>query len=347
MITKDEYYTSDSLARILVSYVPRRDVKTVADFCVGGGELVLAACERWRHAECYGVDISEDAVKLLRQKYPHWHLKVCDFTIEEERTKTFLHQHRFDLILLNPPFTCRGSVINVLFYKGEEYHVSTAMVFIANSLQYLNDSGCLYAIVPSGIMYSQKDQRLWDTIYKNYQVTIHQENDFAYFKDCSPNISIISIKKGKTKIKPGSLSHIICQNYYDLELVRGKLSMFQVKYVENGKQLIHTTWLQNHQIINGGMKTSHSASLIKGPAVILPRVGNPNIGKVCLLDNKNEYVLSDCVFGLRAKNKKDAKALYIDILNDWERFKLLYKGTGAKYMTIERLKHYLRIEDKK
>lgn len=346
MIIKDEYYTSDTLARILVSYVRRKNIKTVADFCVGGGELLVAACERWKDLECYGVDISENAIRLLGEKFPNWYLNVCDFTIEEERTKTFLHQQRFDLILLNPPFTCRGSIINVIIYKGEEYHVSTAMVFLTHSLQYLNDRGCLHAIVPSGVLYSQKDSKLWMAIYKDYQVTIHQENDFAYFKDCSPNIAIISLKKGKTKVLLGQLSHIICQNHYNVELVRGKLSMFEVNHVENGKQLIHTTWLQNHHIIDGGVKTFHSVSLIKGPAIILPRVGNPNIGKICLLEDKNEYVLSDCIFGIKAKKLKDAKALYIDILRDWERFKQLYKGTGAKYMTIERLKHYLRIDDK-
>lgn len=345
MITKDEYYTSDLLARKLVSYVRRKDVKKVADFCIGGGELIVAALERWKRAKCYGVDISEEAIGLLKRKYPNWHLNVCDFTNEEERERTFLQHHSFDLILLNPPFTCRGSIINVILYKGKEYHVSTAMVFLAYSLRYLNATGCLFAIVPSGILYSQKDRKLWEAIYKDYQVVIHEENDFANFKECSPNIALISIKKGETKINHGMLSHIVCHNQYNIELVRGKLSMFEVKCVNNGKQLIHTTWLQDHQIIDGGVKTLHPFSIIKGPAVILPRVGSPNSGKVCLLNDKHEYVLSDCVFGIKVRNKKSAKALYKDILSDWDNFKQLYKGTGAKYLTIERLKHYLRIDE--
>lgn len=333
------------LARRLVSFVHDKRVKSVADFCIGGGELLRAACEKWEQVECYGLDISGDAIGLLKKKHPNWHLDICDFTIESERSKTFLSQQRFDIILLNPPFTCRGSITNVVFYNNKEYHVSTAMVFLVYSLQYLNDNGCLFAIVPSGILYSQKDRRLWEAIYNDYQVIIHQENDLAYFKNCSPNIAIISFQKGKTRIKSGLLSHIKCQNNYKIILFRGKISMYEVKHVDNGKQLIHSTSLQNHQIINEGIKTFHLTSLIKGPAIILPRVGNPNIGKVCFLGDNNEYVISDCLFAIKTKDKNDLKELYKDILKDWERFKLLYKGTGAKYVTIERLKKYFGIDD--
>jgi hypothetical protein len=42
---------------------------------------------------------------------------------------------------------------------------------------------------------------------------------------------------------------------------------------------------------------------------------------------------------------KDCKKLKEKITDYWNDFKNLYKGMGAKYITIERLKYFLNVKD--
>lgn len=344
MKTKDEFYTSTALASRLISYIPTNvKIKSVADFCIGGGELLIAALKRWKELDCYGVDISNNAINNLQAIYPKWHLEVFDFT-GDVTEGSFLQNKRFDLILLNPPFTCKGSIVNEIYYKGVAYHASTAMLFLVNALKYINKQGGMYAIIPMGTLYSQKDRKLWNAIYEDYLVTLLQENDISYFKDCSPSIAIISIKPGKTISKLGALDDVVITNSPKVQLIRGKLSMFKVNKMDNGFQLIHTTLMKNNIIIDGNIRTMHSESTVQGPAVLIPRVGNPNSGKICVINEGNTYVLSDCVIGLKTNSINDAKQLMGMIIDDWDNFKKLYKGTGAKYITMERIRHYLLLD---
>ena len=55
--------------------------------------------------------------------------------------------------------------------------------------------------------------------------------------------------------------------------------------------------------------------------------------------------ISDCIILLRTKTASESKQLKLLILNDWNNFCALYKGTGAKYVTIERVKKYLGIPE--
>lgn len=344
MKTKDEFYTSTALASRLISYIPTNvKIKSVADFCIGGGELLIAALKRWKELDCYGVDISKDAITKLQSLYPKWHLEVLDFT-GEVIEGSYLQKKRFDLILLNPPFTCKGSIVNDIYYKGLKYHASTAMMFLVRALNYLKKRGRIYAIIPMGTLYSQKDRKLWNALFNDYIVTLHQENDVSYFKNCSPSIAIISIKPGKTINKIDKLDTIVLANTPNVQMIRGKLSMFKAKTMEDGYQLVHTTLMKNNRIVEGKIRTQHPESIVQGPAVLIPRVGNPNPGKICVINDGSLYVLSDCVIGLRTTSIHDAERLCGMIIDDWDNFKKLYKGTGAKYITMERIRHYLLLD---
>ena len=157
---RDSYYTSDAFAEVLMSFIDFTNVETVADVCVGGGNLLHAVQARKSSVICYGTDINDEVVSTLRQSQPCWILDTCDFLDEESRRNSFLNTECFDLMVLNPPFTCRGSVISVVFYKGDEYHVSTSMSFIVNALSYINSTGIIYAIMPISTIYSQKDRKI-------------------------------------------------------------------------------------------------------------------------------------------------------------------------------------------
>lgn len=335
---RDSYYTSDTFAEVLTSFIDFTKVQTVVDVCVGGGNLLRAAQKRKDGLLCFGTDIRLNVIENLCIEHPDWILGTCDFLNEESRNKTFLNGRSFDLVLLNPPFTCKGSVISVVFYKGDEYHVSTSMSFLINVLRYIKPEGELFAIMPISTIYSQKDRKIWSEVSKDYHVMIHKESEHEFFGECAPNVVIISIRRGKTKerffIQPQLFVPI------KIDVVRGTKNMHYMLQRPGRAQLIHTTSLQRNKIVED-LHVSSDVWRVKGPGVLIPRVGMPRNDKICLLPSSKKCAISDCIILLRTKTTSESKQLMRMILKDWDNFSALYKGTGAKYITIERVKNYL------
>jgi hypothetical protein len=80
-----------------------------------------------------------------------------------------------------------------------------------------------------------------------------------------------------------------------------------------------------------------------GPCVLVPRVCEPNVGKIVLYTGRAALALSDCVIGLICKNTLDAQALRDLFVREWPEFKSLYGGTGARYITLGQLDHWLKL----
>ena len=343
MKINDSYYTSAKYAKEFVGFVKERNISNVADFCVGGGELLNAAEKRWDNIKCYGTDISMDAVQTLKKAKPQWTLGICDFKDEKSRNKTFLVNLKFDLVLLNPPFTCKGSTINTIQYDGKEYHVSTAIVYIIEALKYITEHGALYSIIPSGILFSKKDEKIRNALYTDYNIKVHGEYDKMYFKDSSPSVSIISIRKGKTLKPYNPINKIRLAHNFKLDVFRGKLSTCELKRSNKGNLFVHTTNLQQNKIELNKIRVKGDYSLVNGPCVLVARVGNPTKIKVCAIKNSQHFVISDCILAIKTITNEDALILANMIIDDWSRFSILYKGTGARYLTIDRLKMYLNL----
>jgi hypothetical protein len=93
--------------------------------------------------------------------------------------------------------------------------------------------------------------------------------------------------------------------------------------------------------MNLNVKIQNNLSELKGPAVLIPRVGNPNPNKVCAIPEDATYILSYCVLAIKTKTMAGAKEIKSALLENWYYVNELYKGTGARYITIERLSEFL------
>jgi tRNA1(Val) A37 N6-methylase TrmN6 len=345
---KDSHYTPEKLAQKLLSFVSTKNLRTIADFCVGNGALLESAQKTWTNATFYGSDISVKAISQLKRSQPHWNLSQCDFTNSKSRSHAKILNNSlngFDLVLLNPPFSCRGSSSYIVDFEDKTYRVSTSMLFIVESLKYLSKKGFLLAILPISVAYSQKDRLIWNKLVADYKLNILEQPSVNLFKDCSPSVMLVSINTNGTKCVSRSqncLNHSIPK----ISLFRGKISMYSLNgSSSNGNFLIHSTNLRNNKVVNLDYRISNKLSRISGPAVLLPRVGLPNPQKISIIKKGETYVLSDCIIGIRTSTNKDAKELLKLLLNYWEKFQELYKGTGAKYITLERLGAYLNIPE--
>lgn len=337
----DSFYTPQHLAKRLVSYVIEKNIRTAIDFCIGDGDLLKAVQNRFDNIEFFGTDISQDAIKKLSCENIAWTLDVCDFRNDESVSKVpFLKECRFDLIMFNPPFTCKGSIVEKIVFEGVEFKVSTAMMFVMRAIKYLSSKGGMYAILPISCVYSQKDREAWNYLQTNYNACVLEEPERVYFCNrCSPNIVLVYIGNQK-RSQAFKKDTTVFFNLSIDNVIRGSIRMQNLAYSNSRKalRLIHTTNINKGKLVNLKRVLPGNQLIINGYGVIIPRVCNPNPQKIALLDGRYSYVLSDCIMVICTPTKTDAEKVYTHILNDWPLFVNIYKGTGAQYTTIERVK---------
>ena len=341
MSTLDSFYTPTILAQRLVNYITVTNVSKAIDFCIGDGDLLRAVIERYNNVQIYGTDVDNDAIQKLSVEFPNWSLHKCDFKNDESVNQVpFLEKSEFDLIMLNPPFTCKGSVVESIIFKNNFFKVSTAMYFLLKALHFLSSIGGLYAILPISSIYSQKDRAAWEYLRRTYNVCILEEpTRISFSNKCSPNIALVYV--GNYEYKKQEI--VEYKDYSSLpvtDIIRGCIRMQNLN-ISNNKdavKLIHTTNIKNGRLTNlRTIKPSNSIT-ISGHGVVIPRVCNPSPSKIAILDGAENYYLSDCVIVLRTNTKDNAREIRKYILTNWNDFKRIYKGTGAQYTTIERLK---------
>lgn len=340
---KDSFYTPDYLAKLLVNYAKNTTVKSVVDFCVGEGELLKAAFQKWPDSDLYGTDISIEIINKLNKEHPDWKIEYCDFVDENSRNQCSVLKKQFDIILLNPPFTCKGATISTVVFDNKIFKMSTAMSFFVTSLTYLKTGGEIYAILPQSVAYSEKDSIIWQYLSDFYSLRILEERHNKDFRQCTPNTILVNLIKKKNKAPI-----ILKTDTYNLtqflpnpvRIIRGSISMHlkeKYAYGEMKLPLIHTTNLQNHSISNITYFIRSEHSVVKGPALLIPRVGNYSQHKITMINTGEKYSISDCIIALEYKDINECCKLFDYIINNWPTFVQIYKGTGAKYTTIKRI----------
>lgn len=344
MIGTDSYYTPMPLADKLIIYVLNENIKTVIDFCVGDGDLLKAVRIRFKDVKFFGTDISQDAISKLANENVGWTLGVCDFRNDDSvKNLSFLKSASFDLIVLNPPFTCKGANVELVEFNGIKYKVSTAMMFVMKAVKYLSSIG---AILPISCVYSQKDRIAWKLLQDQYNACVLEEPERVSFGHrCSPNIVLVYIGHSE-RVNVEKRSSLTLPSFAIDKVVRGGVRMQNLKYSKskNAIRLIHTTNIQNRKLINLDRILPEKRLTVKSYGVIIPRVCNPNPQKIALLDDKNIYLLSDCIIMLQTSTMEEAEKIQTYILDHWSTFITLYKGTGAKYTTLERVRTFFGIK---
>lgn len=342
----DSFYTPTILADKLISYIScQRNFNNVVDFCVGDGELLRSAEKRWPSIQCYGSDISKKAIKITKGLHPYWLLSKFDFLNFEQRSKSklFKSKNYFDLILLNPPFSCWGGTLMHSNIDDVQFTTSTSMKFITEALKYLSPDGVLYAILPLSVAHSQKDKKVWKYLEEKYNLSILEETSIRYFKNCEPNIILVSLNDNK---KSNHREFKNRSNFYldGITILRGRVSIHKILKYPGEDYLVHTTNLKNNSIQELNTKVGHKFSLVTGPAILLPRVGKPDFSKVCIIKPGEAYCISDCLIALQCESMNVALTIFSFLANDWENVSTLYRGTGAHYITMEKIEQYLNLD---
>jgi predicted RNA methylase len=318
--------------------------RLIADFAVGNGALLKAASKRWPEAALYGYDISAARLKSARENLRELRIGQCDFIRGPYPRSLKQLIGEVDLVLLNPPFSCRGSNIETVTFGGQPLSSSLALTFLLTSLQYLRGCGEVVAVLPSGSLFSEKDQRSWDAIRAKCEVRLVGVNSHHVFNGCAPRTVIVQVKKARVRTYVENTSSSTVTTDLVCHIARGSLPMHLAKRSRSkaALRLVHTTDLQNNRVKWSGRKISPKQHSISGPAVLLPRVCAPALQKVAHVNTRTVFAISDCIIALQCDSAALSAQLFSIIEKHWSEMESLYTGTGARYITVRKLVSFLR-----
>ncbi|MES1243630.1 MAG: hypothetical protein ABUT39_18630 [Acidobacteriota bacterium] len=347
MATFDAYYTPWCIAKNLVEAAGSHEPSSVADFAAGEGSLLRAAALRWSGATFIATDIDKEKVSYLRAEYPSWLVGDVDFLCPDSRDfcpPLFGMQGKIDCILLNPPFSCRGGRRLHITAMSRNFRCSIAAAFLLSALPYLRIEGQLLAIIPAGSLISDRDSEAWAFISEYYDIDFLAEHGPHAFQGCTLRTASVRLRvKRNLQL---NLGQTILQSERGLQvsLFRGGIQMHRIDEVHSGGgvPLIHSTELRGGGLCSPRYYVNACARATSGPAVLIPRVGKPDISKICLYKENDPIVLSDCVIALLCEGLQEAVYLWKTLKDNWLHLERKYGGTGAPYITLGRLSIFLK-----
>jgi type I restriction-modification system DNA methylase subunit len=359
MVHVDAHYTPSKIARELirgVDFWPR----SVADFACGDGALLACAYNEWPSSVYIANDISTLTASTLAQEYGYLNVSNYDFLGEHDQCVKFIKnlpetsEGEIDLILLNPPFTCKGSRKLLCNIYGNDVKCSVALAFFIKSLKLLSSKGQCLAILPESCFSSEKDSEAISLINRFYKIDFIKAPADTVFRNCSVRVALVkAIRIEFDKINASTtedqdeLSNNMSK-YYEIQytdLQRGKVTVNASSKLKGRKSInfIHTTDISQHLINYKNLQliAADKDTAINGPVIILPRVGRPRVDKVTIYNSKAAMVLSDCLFSIKFHSEIDAVIAYNRIIDNWNNLSNLYTGTCARYITLNKLKNFL------
>lgn len=337
----DRFYTPESLASLLVSVSTLDRPEKIADFAAGDGALLKAALARWPDAKVVGMDVDPSAIAELAKAIPAAELEQNDFFAVSDQAQSVPSSadRLFDLVLLNPPFSCRGTATFAATLGGEMFKASKALAFVARALPFLNADGELIAILPSSCLTSERDLSLRRALHKHWDfVTIGSSHSDA-FRRCSVTVDIVKLTRRSARSVSSVASDVPRSNISRgrLQLMRGSIANSRGSIEPRGAPFVHSTDLARGRIGPLSRWCANAKKSVAGSALLFPRVGRMRLDKLVHKQDSSTIILSDCVIACKTPDRLDESALLDLLQRDWSNFSRLWAGSCAPYVTMSRL----------
>ena len=336
----DQFYTPPELASILVGCLPKSfEPKVIADFAAGEGSLLTAGEKLWPRARTIANDLSRATMRGLKRSHPEWVVANANFLNGRSVRSSSLNAWSacVDLVLLNPPFSQRSRTPLEVTYKDEPFGVSLAMAFVVRSLEFAHRDSYVLAVLPDGCLVSKCDENIWRRLRQDFNVEVLRDNANSTFDGVRARTSIVRISRLRQALPDAAPLTSPREATATYELKRGQLQMHSLRPSRSQKAapLVHTSHLIQGQVAQTGLKVV-AKHLVRGPAILFPRVGRVTPDKVCILEAGQEVALSDCVMSIERLSSEQVRGLRQDMLRHWVTLAEAYRGTGAPYITLER-----------
>lgn len=330
----DAIYTPPDLAAFLIAEATVASPRHIADFAAGDGALLRAAAKRWPNANLFGSDIDPQSLLSINSLLTNCITARHDFLSDDGDGP--LDGQSFDLILLNPPFSCRGNARHWVEVDGERRSGSKALAFAARALRFLAPDGEVIAILPASVLVSERDADLLKALESWGSVDQIGEIRTAAFKSHAVSVAVLRISKRKSSRKSSEKPLLVSLKPFSVEVSRGSVSMNDYVFAESGLPFVHTTDMKEGRLNAPSRRASSKLRRIEGATVFIPRVGRPSRDKIVFMPD-GEVVLSDCVIALQTSPRGSEELLAAVIRENWDTLKSAYGGSCAPYTTLQRL----------
>jgi N-6 DNA Methylase len=335
----DKFYTPSNVAAQLANAIDLSSVSGIVDSNCGAGSLLEAATRVYPSADCLGIDSDEDALLRLARTRPGWKLVHGD-ALDESAWEIF-PEFKPDVAVLNPPYsmrTARGIQVTV---DGVDFRVSTAMAHVITTLGHSNPKRVV-AILPESWAHSQIDSKGRKAIERRYSIEVIQKLTNTTFEGARANALLVLMKRQSDNLRrvltlPRGLPD-------HLSLVRGGLPVFEAVTSRAGIPYLHSTDIA--PLVRDGCAPRRTVARIgrgtvAGRVILLPRVGFPKRELVKSVYLMKTVQLSDCVIAIKSTKREDLDALERAVCENWDSFLQNYRGTGARFITTQRLEAWL------
>lgn len=351
---QDAVYTPPAIAESLLQLIRsiRRKQPIIADFSAGEGELLRAARKRWPHAALVANDAAARPVQKLRRALGPVRTASCDFfdTNACGRSRTLRSVERgCDIILANPPFSARGGMAKRLVVReGPIVRGSPAGIYLLRCTAYLRRRGRLLAIMPASFESSEKDAEVRSRLRALGRLTIESALPSNAFPSYRPNTVIVAFRlgdrsQGGQQATPQPLLLPAATPRLRVVLVRGLIpNGGRFSKQSQMARFAHTTHVAKHGIEFAIARVPDGARSVRGPSLLLPRIGQPRLDKVATYRGRVPLYLSDCLFALTVQQSGMLDDLLSRVRSNWFALRDAYSGTGAPYLTITKLVQVLQ-----
>lgn len=357
---RDVHYTPDWMADQLASSIDEVLAGVanplVADYAAGDGSLLGAVGRRFDGCTLLATDIDRRVVRRLRSEHPTWHVGVCDLLSTRSRARSRLVDSsalRPRAVVMNPPYSYRGAAAYTVL---GHVRASPAVACLIVALEQVSDGGTVSALLPAGCLTSQKDEGAWSVIRTVGSVSVVESYGRGSFPGVAAAVRLVSVRSVNQLGVGGVLAELAgepgvvegTRRSRDVGGVRvgvhrGCVPMHMAETVEEGDGkllLVHSTDLQRGELRRSRWVES-SRRVLRGPAVLVPRVGAPRPDKVVVVAEER-LVLSDCVFGITCDSLAVCQSLALSLQDCWDSVASRYVGSCAPYLTTRDLACLLR-----
>ena len=346
MFELDRYYTPEDVARSALGKLDLPNVpRSCADSSCGSGRLLDAAGFVFGDVACVGIDRDKTAIKQLKKRRPRWTLAAGDILSRRSYLNGFgrLIPGEVDLLVLNPPFSQVSQKRVDILYEGELFKGSIAMACLARSLELFQPKIGAVLIAPESLVYSQTDAEGRRVLSESYGLRKLSDLRCNTFRGARAHACVLELLRGAEDVnveRPGPTLPPI-----RVEVLRGALPVHSAVYAPSGTHFLHSTDIRS-TVQSGDVtqltRTERTAKgLVRGWVILIPRVGVPDPEFVREIFLPFDIQLSDCVIALCCATETAAKKLSKRLLGNWDEFYSLYKGTGARYLTVAHLNAWL------
>lgn len=344
----DKYYTPAAIASRALERAQLASTPVIcADTACGSGSLLAAAEDVLAARHCLGMDSDPLVIRQLRRERPEWRLYVGDLLKRNRPPPTDFPGANYgvDLLVLNPPFSLGSRKYVTVKYLGHLVKCSVAMAHILRSLELFGPNQGAIAVVPESLLYSDTDQHARELLDLNFSLAELLPLSIYTFRGARVNSSFVQFRPPGGRL-PSPIEDMPMQSDSILTtVIRGGLQMHTFKHASSGARVIHSTSLRSIAVDGINAIPEKTCAVAKGRIsgwmLLLPRVGLPKEEAFHALYSKDEVQLSDCVIGMNFPSKAAASSAKKRIQAHWQSLLCLYRGTGARYITIDRLVDWL------